>query len=140
MTAKSKQEADENGQQVFHIGTINATHVVMRDQTNYISNIANIQNQAQFVDELKMVQARIAEIKQGQLSTAQARNLEVVEGQIIAVTEEAQKPQPALERIQASLSEAKETMELLAGSLSAAAALGTTIGGLVLLAVRLFGG
>jgi hypothetical protein len=140
MTAKSKKETDENGQQVFNIGTINATHVVMRDQTNYISNIANIQNQVQFVDELKMVQARIAEIKQGQLSTAQARNLEMVEGQIIAVTDEAQKPQPALERIQASLGEAKETLELLAGSLSAAAALGVTIGGLVQLAVRLFGG
>ena len=140
MTAKSKKETDENGKQVIHVGTINANKVTMGNETNYISNTANIQSPAQFVDELKKLQAQIAMIKQGQLSTALARNLEVVEGQISAVTEEAQKPQPALERIQATLSEAKETMELLAGSLSAATTLGATIGWLVLMAARFFGG
>jgi len=111
----------------------------MHDQINYI-NTTTIQSPAQFVEALKKVQAQITEIKQEKLTTTQARNLEVVEVQIIEVTEEAQKPQPALERIQTTLGEAKETMDMLAGGLASAAALGTTIGGLILLVARLFGG
>lgn len=63
------------------------------------------------------------------------RNLEVVESRINEATEEVKKPQPLLEQIKTSLTDAKDTMEMLGGGLGAAVALGNTIGGLVQQAV-----
>jgi hypothetical protein len=113
--------------------------VIQGDQTNYI-NVANIQSPAEFASALGQAQAQIVALKQGALTSAQARNIEAAELKVIEAVEETQKPQPLGERIKATLSEAKETMDLLGGSLSAAAALGTTLGGLAVLAIKLFGG
>lgn len=140
MTAKSNNGDDDNGKQVFNIDKIQAGRdIVMRDQHNTIT-ITNIQNQTQFIDALQKVQAQITEIKQGKLTPTQVRNLEAVEGQIVEATAEAQKPQPLGEHIKATLTDAKETMVMLAGSLGAAAALGATIGELIVQAAKLFGG
>ncbi len=142
MGAKSKHD-DEKGGQVFNIqGGVHAKRdVIMGDQNNIITNnTANIESPAQFVEALKQVQAQVAGIKQEQLTAAQKRNLEAVEGQIEAVSLEAGKPKPQLAHIQTTLKDARETMDMLAGGLNSAAALGTTIGGLALLAVKLFGG
>ncbi len=139
MSAKPKKE--QQAKQIFNIqGGIHAGRdVIQGDQTNYI-NTANIQSPAQFADALRQVQAQIAVLKQGQLNSAQARNLEAAELKVIEAVSETQKLQPLGERIKATLTEAKETLELLAGSLSAAAVLGTTLGGLAVMAVKLFGG
>jgi chaperonin GroEL (HSP60 family) len=145
MAARSKKDS-EDAKQVINIkGNVSAGRdVIQRDQTNIITNtstqIANLASPAAFVSALQQVQAQLAGIKQAELSKAQVRNLEVVEGLVLEVSEEAQKPQPVLERIQGSLAEAKETLELLACSLVAASALGTTLGGLAVAAIKLFGG
>ena len=126
---------------VYNIGTINVGRdLIQGDQTNYITNITNIQSPAEFVTALEQVQAQLAELKKGQLTSAQARNLEVVETRVAEAAAEAQKPQPLGERVKATLSEAKETLELLSGSLGAATTLGTTLGGLVMMAAKIFGG
>ena len=141
MTAKSNNGDDDNGKQVFNVsGGIHANNVIMGNQTNNFQNIVNIQNQTQFIDALQKVQTQITEIKQGKLTPTQVRNLEAVEGQIVEATAEAQKPQPLGEHIKATLTDAKETMVMLAGSLGAAAALGATIGELIVQAAKLFGG
>jgi hypothetical protein len=140
MAAKSKKE-QENGGPVYNFkGKVTVGRdFIGRDQYNTI-NTAEIKNQDEFVAALQKLQAQILELKQGQLTSAQARDLAVVESQVVEAVVEAQKPRPASERIQTTLKEAKETMEMLGGGLGAAAALGTTLGGLVMTAVKLFGG
>lgn len=139
MTAKSEKD-DQKSKVVISVkGGVNAGRdVIMGDQSNYI-NAANIQTPPQFVDALQRIQTEIVAIKQAQLTPAQTRNLEMVEGQIVDVVVEAQKPQPLLERIKAILADSKETMDMLGGSLSAAATLGVAIGELALLAAKIFG-
>jgi len=142
MANKSKQEA-EQGKQVINVkGGIHAGRdVIQGDQANYITTqVANIQSAAEFVTALQQVQAQIAQLKQGQLSPVQSRNLEAAQASVAEAAAEAQKPQPLGERIKTTLGEAKETMELLGGGLAAAATLGGTLGGLLSLAVKLFGG
>ena len=117
MTTESKNDV-EKGKQVINInGGIHADRdVVMRDQINY-GTVADIQNPPQFAAALQNVQEQIAQIKQGQLTSVQVRNLEVVEGRISEATEEVKKPQPLLEQIKTSLTDAKDTMEMLGGGL-----------------------
>jgi len=138
MSTKPKKE--QQARQVFNItGGIHAGRdVIQGDQTNYI-NTANIQSPAEFASALQQVQAQIAEMKQGPLTSAQARNIEAAELKVTEATDEIKKPQPLGERIKASLSDAKETMELLAASLKPAVELGTTLGSLAVLALKLFG-
>jgi t-SNARE complex subunit (syntaxin) len=146
MAAKLKKDDTQPIKQVFKVkGGIHAGRdVIQGNQTNYITynaqQIANLSSPAEFLTVLQQVQARIAEMKKAELSKTQARNLEAAETLVGEVVEEAQKPQPALERIKDTLAEAKETMELLSGSVAAAATLGTTLGGLAATAIRLFGG
>lgn len=146
MNAKSKKDDTQPAKQVFNIkGGVHAGRdVIQGDQTNYIpynaQQIANLASPAEFLTVLRQAQAQIAEMKKAELSKAQARNLEAAETLVGEVVEEAQKPQPALDRIKDTLTEAKETMELLSGSIAAATVLGTTLGGLAATAIRLFGG
>ncbi len=145
MAAKTKK-VSENGSQVINIkGNVSVGRdLIQHDQTNYITytstQIANLASPAEFMTVLGQVQQQITEIKKADLSKSQVRNLEVVEGLVLDVSEEVQKPEPALDHIQNSLAEAKETLELLAGSLMAAAALGSTLGSLAVMAIKLFGG
>ncbi|MEK7786776.1 MAG: hypothetical protein AAB658_15305, partial [Chloroflexota bacterium] len=70
--------------------------IIMGDQKNIIDNrrqIANIASPAEFVAELHKLQAQIAALKQErQITPAQAQAVEVVEGRVKEVIEEAQKP------------------------------------------------
>ncbi len=126
---------------VYNIGAIHVGRdLIQGDQANYITNTTNIQSPSEFMQALEQVQAQLAELKKGQLTGAQARNLEVVEARLAEAAAEAQKPRPLGERVKTTLSEAKETLELLSGSLGAAANLGATLGGLVMTAVKVFGG
>ena len=141
MSAKPKKE--QQAKQIFNIaGGVHAGRdVIQGDQVNYITtNVANIQSTAEFASALGQVQAQIAALKQGALTSAQARNIEAAEIKVSEAAAETKKPQPLGEHIKTTLNEAKETMELLAGGLSAATALGTTLGGLAVVALKLFGG
>ncbi len=146
MPTKPKKDDSQKAGHVVNIkGDIHVGRdMIQGDQINHITytstQIANLQSPAEFVTVLQQVQAQLAELKKAELSKVQVRNLETVEGLVLDVVEEAQKPQPAPARIKETLSEAKETLELLSGSLGAAAALGTTVGGLMGMAIKLFGG
>jgi len=112
--------------------------VIMGDQYNYPQQVAS---PAEFVAGLQKLQAQIAALKQQPaLTPAQAQTIEVVEGQIKDVVEEAQKPQPLAARMTATLVRAKAVMDSLAGSVTSAVGLGTALAGFGQIALKLFGG
>jgi hypothetical protein len=110
------------------------------DQTNYITNqiINNITSSAEFVSELQKLKAEIEALK-ATVEPAVARRLAAVAGDVQDAMDEAQKEKPAPEKIKTTLDGAKEMMEKLGGSVTAAAGLGTTLGNLALMALKLFG-
>jgi hypothetical protein len=136
----TKHKKTQPAERIYNIsGGIHAGRdVIQGDQYNY--QVANVETPAQFVGELQKLGAQIAALKQGPLNGAQLRNLESAEQKLVEAKDEAQKPQPTGERIQSTLGEAKETLELLGGGLSAATALGTALGTLATMALKLFGG
>jgi len=71
---------------------------------------------------------------------AQVRRIEAVEGDVQEVVQEAQKEKPVGKRINETLVSAKETMEKLGASVTAAMGLGAVLGGLGQIALKLFGG
>jgi len=145
MAAKPKKDDTQPVKQLIKVkGGIHAGRdVIQGDQTNYITvtQTNNIQTAAEFVAALQQVRAEISALKsQPGLDADDIKTIEVVEGRIIAASDEAQKEQPAAGEIIPKLEKAKATLESLTASLGAAAALGTTIGGLIMMAVKLFGG
>jgi hypothetical protein len=116
--------------------------VVLGDQYHYLSEqVANITKPEEFIASAQEVQAQLAEIKkQPDLLPAQARRIEAVEGDVQEAVEEAKKDQPAGERIRSTLDSAKETMDKLAEGVKSAVGLGSVLGGLAQIAIRLFGG
>lgn len=137
-----KESGDKNGGQVFHIeGGIHAERdVIQGDQTNiYHQQIANIQTPAAFVAELQKLQEQIAALKKKpELTSSQTQTLEVVEGQIKEVAEEAKKPEPLGARITATLTGAKAVMDSISGSVESAVGLGAALAGLTKIAMTLF--
>ncbi len=123
------------------IGELKAGRVIMGNQYNYTAPVASPQA---FVAELQKLQAQIAELKQAKEATpAIIRRIEVVEGDVQDAVAEAQKPQPAADSINRTLTGAKETMDNLSGSLQSALKLGAVVAGLGHLAaaaLRVFGG
>ncbi len=116
--------------------------VVIGDQYNdFRQQVARIESPQAFVTELGQLQAQIAALKQTpQLTPAQTQTIEVVEGQVKEVIEEAKKPQPLGARITATLTGAKAVMDSLSGSVASAVGLGATIAGFGAIALKLFGG
>ncbi len=114
------------------------------DQYNTITNsqtINNISTPSEFVSELQKIKAQIKTLKsQPIVEPAAARRLAAVEGDIEDTIVEANKETPIVERIKTTLDGAKETMEKLGGSIGAAVSLGTTLGNLALIAMKVFGG
>lgn len=111
------------------------------DQYNY--NIASQEprTQDEFAAALASLQAQIAELKrQPGLTTVQQFNIQVAEGKLAEAADQAKLPAPAGGRIQAALKEAKEFLDVVSGSLQSAVNLGTIIGTLASLAIKLFGG
>lgn len=138
---RTKRGSKNSSGPIYNIGSIHVGRdLIQGDQANYINSVTYVQSPAEFVAALEQVKAQIAELKKGQLTSAQARNVEVVEACLTDAVDEAQKPQPLGERVKSILSEAKETLDLLSRSLGAAATLGTTLGGLVMMAAKVFGG
>ena len=139
--AKKKSRPKQSAEQIFNVtGGIHAGHtVVMGSQTNV--QTANIQSPQEFAAALQRIQAQVSALKQQpQLTSAQARNIAVVEAKVSQAVDETRQPQPLGERVRAALTEAKDTLDLLAGGLQSAVGLGTAVGGLAVLAVKIFGG
>jgi len=113
--------------------------IIQGDQTNITTIIQPPQTTEEFMEILKAVQAQLAFMKQAGLTSAQKKIIESADGKVAEAAEEAAKPQPTGERIKSTLIEAKEYMDAIGGSLAAAAALGTTIGTLLLGVAKLFG-
>jgi hypothetical protein len=140
MAAKKKKTG---GTQINVRGGIHAGRdVVMGDQYNQIyQKVEQNPSPAEFLSALQQVQQELALIKQQpDLNSALVRNLEVVESSVIMAAEIAGQPEPPADDIKVTLIEAKETMDLISGSLGSAVKLGTLIGNLALLAGRVFGG
>jgi hypothetical protein len=150
MSVKEKK----NSQPTFDIqGGIHANQIIMGNQTVYNAgrdiiqgnqtNITTViqppQTTEEFMGILKTVQAQLAAMQQAGLTSAQKKMVESTEQKLAEATEEAAKPQPLGERIKTTLTEAKEYMDAIGGSLASAMALGTTIGGLLLAVAKLFG-
>ena len=118
--------------------------VIMGDQENTFyqtQQTLNITSPSQFVEELQKLKAEIERLKSlPGVDPAVARRLVTVEGDIQDAIIEAKKEKPVVERIKTTLDGAKETMEKLGGSIDAAVKLGTTLGSLALLAMKVFGG
>jgi hypothetical protein len=137
-TPKAKNNFDVKGG--IHAGR----DVIMGDQENTIYQTAqtlNITSPNEFIEELQKLKVDIAQLKQlPSLEPTAARRLTIVEGDIEEVIVEAKKDQPVAKRINSTLDSAKETMEKLGGSIGAAVSLGTTLGNLALIAMKVFGG
>ena len=116
--------------------------VIMGDQYNdFRQQVAQISSPAEFVARAQELQVKIAEIKkQPDLLPTEVRRVELVEADVKDAVEEAQKKKPAGKRINDTLASAKETMDNIAKSVTAAVGLGTVIAGLGQIALKLFGG
>jgi hypothetical protein len=116
--------------------------VIMGDQYNDLrQQVAQISSPAEFVARAQELQTKIAEIKkQPDLLPAQVETMQVVEGQVKQVIEEAQKPKPLAARINATLTGAKAVMDSLGDSVKSAIGLGAVLAGLGQIAIKLFGG
>ena len=101
----------------------------------------NITSPTQFVDELQKLKEEIEKLKsQPDVQPAAVSRLDAVAGNIEDAIGEAGKEKPLAERIKSTLDGAKETMDKLGGSIASAVNLGTALGNLALLAMKVFGG
>lgn len=148
-TKKSKPEEEgvhlEGG--VYVRGNVTAGRdVIQGDQYNYHYaphdfQLTNIQTPADFTAKLAEVRGEITLLKQQpDLTSAQKRNLEAADQQVIVAIEETKKENPDENSIKATLTEAKETFDLISGSIASAAGLGAVLGNLIFMAVKIFGG
>jgi hypothetical protein len=112
------------------------------DQINiHRETTLNISTPADFVLELQKLKAEIEALKsQPNVEPAAARRLITVEGDIEDVIAEAGREKPVVERIKSTLDGAREMMEKLSGSVATAVNLGTALGNLALIALKVFGG
>ena len=127
-----------NVQGGIHIGR----DMVAGGQVNYINETNfNITTPAQFMDELQRLSDEIEKLKSlPNVDAAAAQQMDEARADVQVALEEAAKEKPDAERVKSTLDGAKETMEKLGGSIGAAVNLGTTLGNLAMLAIKLFGG
>ncbi|MEO8354458.1 MAG: toll/interleukin-1 receptor domain-containing protein [Chloroflexota bacterium] len=128
----------------FH-GSVNVQGAMIGgDQTNYYNNnqqTINITSPAQFMDELQKLKDEIGKLKsQPNVDPATARRMDLVQTDIDDVVNEANKEKPVAERIKTTLDGAKEVMDKVGGSVGSAVNLGTALGSLAMIAMKLFGG
>ena len=78
--------------------------------------------------------------QQPELSSAQTRNIEIAEEQITEASEKAKGTNIDGAEVKDLLTKAKETFDLLSGSIAAAAGLGVVLGNMAKLAIQVFEG
>jgi hypothetical protein len=136
------EAAAENQSKIVVGGGIHAGRdVIMGDQYNdFRQQVAQVGSAEEFLARAQELQAVLSKIKgQPDLSQAQVETIEVVEGQIQQVIEEAEKPQPLAARITATLTGAKAVMDSLGDTVKSAVGLGAVLGGLADIALKVFG-
>ena len=143
--SKGAQTKPSSGNTYNIQGGIHAKRDVnMGDQSNtyyQTTQTLNVSTPAEFIMELQKLSGEIERQKAlPGADPASVRRLGVVEADIEDVIAEAEKEAPDVERIKTTLDGAKETMEKLGGSITAAVNLGTALGGLALLVWKVFGG
>ena len=144
--ARQRTSSKPTGGNVFHIeGDFHVGgNVIGGDQTNYYYNnqqTINITSPAQFMDELQKLKEEIERLKsQPELDPAIARRMDLVQADIEDVEKESQKEQPTAQRIKNTLDSAKETMDKIGGSVASAINLGSALGNLAMIAMKVFGG
>ena len=119
--------------------------VIMHDQINTYNDlrqqVAQIATPAEFLARAQEVQQQIATLKQQpELAPVQVKQLELAEAEVQDAARQAQQDKPVGQRINETLTSAQETMDKLAKGVTAAVGLGTVIGGLGQIAIKLFGG
>lgn len=143
-TRKSPAPKKSDGPNIIVHGNINVGgNWINRDQNNTITNnytTNNISSPADFVAALNQLKAEIEALKsQAEIEPTVIRRLNTVQDDIADVIAEAENEKPVAERIKSTLEGAKDTMNLIKGSVGAAVALGTTLGNLALMAAHIFG-
>ena len=147
---KTARAAPKNQVVVKGHGKITAKgNVIMGDQIVHGAqynargniNIANVSTPREFIQQLEQVKNEIAVLKQSaELTPAQVRRIEVVEGDVVEVIAEAQKPKPLPARIHETLSDAQATMTKIGGNVKSALEVGAALATLAELALKIFGG
>lgn len=141
--AESKQPHGTPKTVVNVKGDIKASRdVIIGEQYNdFRVQVAQITSPQEFVAKLQELQGHIAQVKaQPDVAPEDKEMLQLAEGQVADVIEEAQKPQPAADRISTKLKSAKKVMDSLGDSVKSAVGLGTAIAGFGAIALKLFGG
>lgn len=139
----AKKEGTAAGDRIVVSGGIHAGRdVIMGNQYNdFRQQVAQIGSPQEFVAQVRELQALLARIKaEPGLSPAQVETIEVVEGQVQQVIEEAHKPQPVVARITATLTGARAVMDALGETVKSAMGLGAVLAGLADIALKVFGG
>jgi hypothetical protein len=141
-TAKSPTIGKMEGGVVIGGNVTAGRDVIMGDQYNDLrQQVAQIGSPQEFIAKAQEAQQQIAALKQQpDLLPAQVKRIELAEAEVQEAVQEAQKEKPVGQRINETLDSAKQTMEKLAGSVTAAVGLGTVLGGLGQIAIKLFGG
>jgi hypothetical protein len=114
--------------------------IIKGDQVNTTITYAQPQSSAELAAILHQFLTQFADLKQqAGLNSVQKQMIESAEKKVAEAAEESAKPEPLGERIKTTLTEAKEYMDAIGGSLASAATRGTTIGGLLVMVAKLFG-
>ena len=103
--------------------------------------LANVTSPAEFAEKLVEILNAVTVLKQQpELSSAQIRNIEIAEEQITEASEKAKGTNIDGAEVKDLLTKAKETFDLLSGSIAAAAGLGVVLGNMAKLAIQVFEG
>lgn len=112
------------------------------DQVNYMTNTIsnNATSPAEFMAELQKLISEIQALKsQPEVEPTSKRMLSTVEEDLKDAIDEARKEKPVAERIKATLDRSKEMMDKLGGGIASAMNLGTVLGSLALMTMKIFG-
>ncbi len=139
MARKVTPKPPENVEGTIIYGNVNAGTFIGRDQVNYNNQQQlNINTPAEFVAELRRLQAEIQSLK-SQLEPDDAMQVDVIVQRVETAIVEAEQPQPVGERIRTALEKAQKNMALLDGTLQSAMSLGATLATLGAPALKVFG-
>lgn len=139
MARKVTPKPPENVEGTIIYGNVNAGTFIGGDQVNYNNQQQlNINTPAEFVAELRRLQAEIQSLKAG-LDSTDAQQVDIVIQRMETAIVEAGQPKPAVEHIRTALEKAQKNMTLLDGTLQSAMSLGATLATLGALALKVFG-
>lgn len=148
--AEKKKKAEQGGHNYHTEGGIHAgrdvimgdqhNRIVHRDDNRIISLVQHNPTPAGLVSALHEVRKELVIIKETPgLNGAQTRTVETALAQVEQAAAKAAQPEPPGNDILADLRAAKETIDLLAGSLASAAGLGVIVANLITLAGQVLG-